>query len=47
METQEASLWLRQYLSEVSAWANDILEQIGLKVMEGDEAFFYLHRDGD
>ena len=23
------------------------MKTIGLKVMEGDEAFYYLHRDGD
>ena len=28
-------------------WVKEILKQIGLKVMEGDEAFYYLHRDGD
>ena len=25
----------------------EVLKEIGLKVMEGDEAFYYLHRDGE
>ena len=25
----------------------DVLKKIGLKVMEGDEAFYYLHQDGE
>ena len=25
----------------------EVLREIGLKVMEGDEAFYYLHRDGE
>ena len=28
-------------------WVKGILNRIGLGVMEGDEAFYYLHRDGD
>ena len=27
--------------------AKEVLKQIGLKVMEGDKAFYYLHKDGD
>ena len=25
----------------------EVLKQIGLKVIEGDEAFYYLHQDGE
>ena len=25
----------------------EVLKKIGLKVMEGDEAFYYLHRNGE
>ena len=28
-------------------WVKEVLKEIGLKVMEGDEAFYYLHRDGE
>ena len=27
-------------------WMKEVLLKIGMKVMEGDKAFYYLHRDG-
>ena len=38
LDDASQKFWLR---------VKEILKQIGLKVMEGDEAFYYLHRDGD
>ena len=28
-------------------WVKEVLKDIGLKVMDGDEAFYYIHRDGE
>ena len=28
-------------------WVKEVMKKIGLKVMKGDEAFYYLHKDGE
>ena len=37
LDDASRKFWLR---------AKEVLKKVGLKVMEGDEAFYYLHRDG-
>ena len=38
LDDASQKFWLR---------VKEVLKKIGLKVMEGDEAFYYLHRDGE
>ena len=38
LDDTSRKFWLR---------VKEVLKEIGLKVMEGDEAFYYLHRDGE
>ena len=46
LEAQEAAIWTRQYKQEILARVKIFLE-LNLKVMDGDEAFYYLHKDGE
>ena len=53
--TKEGIIWRLKkpfYGLDDASWkfwlqVKEVLEEIRLKVMEGDEAFYYLHQDGE
>ena len=47
MEVKETPLGLDDASHKFWLRVKEFLKTIGLKVMEGDEAFYYLHRNGD